>query len=827
MPALFSSKLKKAIGCVLLFLLFFSQGSFASGSSVGFLEANDLRGDSRRCQEARAAYPHIDQCDLNANSPANVGNALMQAGDHAAGRALSRSVIRSLMVQAQNSFRSQFAAAAWLGGENPQARRSQVLQRAMREAEAKCGNAQPENFASDFAQIKNGLDSMDQRGAVRELGLEAVPQEHLDFSQEFIQKRMLIAWIEMNRIDRFLTDRALSNEQKQALRSRQARIRETYPMIAAAPEAYTLRQLARAHYPEVFSTDSTAAHPELDRILFPGADNRFEQVNPGNQRRQGNEGLVNQILSQPLVPQIKDELLSAMRTSLSQSLRSIGELCQLDPCQSLNLSLPMTQTVLNTMSAPPATDMRSAGFRAACSCRLGTRTEYVSGTTQLYLAGATLGGIVLCPFTFGVGCYGAAAASAGLAGAAAANTYGAIQDARHLAPLARTVAALPGLTDQERNRILTEANQASGRVIAGVAETAVGGLTLGPAVRSGARILSDPDTFRPIARSTMNGDDLARSAARQREELDQMGVGYRPDPDVITSVGGDVRYYPDNIRYTPGAQAGHHYGEILRIERLPPSVSGANLRTPALQHPEMAREIERLKEMGVDVVVDTSLRGSSTGAYFWSHTNVIAIRPNSTWQTFRHEVQHAEFDRFIAPRLSSLREAVTVEGRSAREVLSMRGNAAYTDREIRRLESLIRNQHATRGIDESLATGRELDELGWRRYVPILDRGARTYGATHRVDSLRELRDRGIELTQIQRQNLMAGRATLVMSHAYDVGGPAAGVVGVPTVLYQSSDGIIQVYRDVAAYFNERTGDILVQTPDGRVIRQTLPLNQR
>jgi hypothetical protein len=690
----------------------------------------------------------------------------------------------------------------------------------MNEAETKCGNAQPENFAGDFAQIKDGLEAMDQEAAVRELGLASLAPSHLDFSREFILKRMLIAWIEMNRIDRFLTDRPLTNEQKEALRARRARIRETYPMIAAAPDSYSLRQLAAAHYAGVSSADSTASHPEFDRILFPGPNNQFENVAPGQQRRQGNEGLVNEILSRPLPAQVKEELQSAMRTSLSQSLKSIGELCQLDACQAMNVSLPMTQTVLNSMTAPPAVDMRSAGFRAVCSCQLGRQTEYISGTTQLVLAGATLGGIVLCPFSFGVGCYGAAAASAALAGAAAANTYGAIQDAQDLAPLARAVAALPGLNDADRNRILVESNQATGRVIAGVAETAVGGLTLAPAARAGVRTMNSAESFRPIARSTMNGDDLARSAAEQRAELRQMGVGFRSDPRTITQVEGDVRYFPDNIRYSPGAQAGSHYGEILRIESLPAPVGRGTPRTTALQHPEMAQEIERLRAMGVDVVVDTSLRGSSTGAYFWQHTNVIALRPNSTWQTFRHEVQHAEFNRFVAPRLESLRETVAVEGRSAREVLSARGNAAYTDREIERLESLIRNQHATRGIDESLATGRELDEMGWRRYMPLMNGGARNYGATHRVDSLMELRDHGVELTQVQRRSLAAGRATLVMSTAYDVAGPAAGVVGVPVVVYQASNGAIQIYRDVTAYYNQRTGDLIVRTPDGRVLSQ-------
>lgn len=775
-------------------------------------EAEDLIGSGPTCKSKKDNYPEIGNCGLRKSSIEPIRDLQITLIRNE-GTRFAQDLKKDYFSKIRSSLVSQYAAATWLGKANPlDGKDSRYLKKAIESASQKCDG----ESTNQFRDIKSEIEKIDP---LAELGLKKIPQDHLEKSRDFFLKRMLIAWVDLNRIERFLTDRPIGKEEKQKLRERQRKIRETYPLVASSNDAYSLRQLAKVYYGQIFDQDSTKSHPQIDQILFPDDKNSYSLIEPGKQIRQGNEAMINLILQSPINPKVEAEIQSLMTSSISKSFESVGAFCELNPCQTMQLDLNTTAKKMNQL--PQGNSVVS---KAACSCNLMTPTEYVGSGKQLLMAGAAIGGLVLCPFTFGIGCYGSAAAGAALALSSAANTYGAIKDHNQMEPLVRTVMSLPGLSEDERKKILTDDNEVTGRVLGGVAGTALGGVP-GPALlRRGTNILTSAEAFRPIAKATVNGEKLLKSTSSQIEELNKMGVKFKKDTGGITSVEGDVKWWPDNVKYSKGNLPEEHYGDILKVTQLPPPSQGAGLMSNAFKHPEMAEYLKKMDEMGIDLVVDTSLRGTGTGAYYWGRTNVIALRPDSSWQTFLHEFQHAQFDAFIRPKMGMLKDAVQVEGRSIKDVLPRNVVNEYGEKEIARLEKLLRQGHTERGINETMSTSRELDALGWKQYIPGVG-SPRSYGATHRVNSLAELKESGVSLTETQSKSLMKGRAEVILSYAYDIGGAVGGIAATPIVVIKSASGAFELYRNINMIYNQKTGDVIVQTPDGRTIRTSYEKN--
>ncbi|MBK7891058.1 MAG: hypothetical protein IPJ84_09505 [Bdellovibrionales bacterium] len=770
------------------------------------LKADDLVGSGPMCQAAKYSDPEIRDCDLRKSSLEPLRNlqvGLMQNE----GARFAQDLRRDYFSNVRSSLLSQYAAAAWLGRGNPlNEKNNGLLTRSIEAASRKCTG----ESAAPFSEITHEIERIDP---LAELGLKKVPQDHIDRSRNFVLKRMLIAWVEVNRIERFLSDRPISKEEKQSLRNRLRRIRETYPLVAGSNEGYSLRQLAEVYYGQVFNQDSTASHPQIDQILFPDEQNSYSSIVPGTQTRQGNEAMVNLILQNPLHPKVEAEMQSLMASSISKSFDSVGALCELNPCQTMQLDLEATARKLNQLPS----GKREIASRAACSCSLMTPTEYVASGKQLLMVGGAIGGLVLCPFTFGIGCYGSAVAGAALALSSAANTYGAIKDHSQIEPLVRTVMSLPGLSEDEKRKILMDDNEITGRVLGGVAGTLIGGVP-GPAlVKRGTKVLTDPEAFRPIAKATVTGEKLLQSSSKQIDELAKSGATFeRASGDKMTYLEGGVKYNWDTVKY---ASTESSYGELLVIKSLPKPALKGSLNTNALSHPQMADYLKKMDELGLNLVVDTSLREINVGAYYWAKTRVIALRPESTWQTFLHEFQHAQFDAFILPRIKALREAVQVEGKSLRDVLPSKLIAEYGEKEVGRLEKLLRNGNANTGIAETMSTARELDALGWRQFLPGPAQGPRIYGAKHRVDSLEQIKAAGLDLTESQSREVLKGRAVVVLSHGYNYLAGFGGLAAVPYVVVKSAPDVVEIIRDVRMIYNSKTGDVIVQTPDGKIIR--------
>lgn len=765
-------------------------------------EGRDLEGNSPICEQRRQYFPEIGQCDLRSEPTSAIRNVQVELIQREGSRFAS-DLKTDYFSKIESALVSQYAAVAWLAKENPlSSKDGRFISKAIEEASQKC-------TGKDRYQIENIKSKIKAVNPLTDLKLDNIPKEHLDRSREFIQKRMMIAWIESNRIERFLTDRPISKEEKEKLKKRRQMIRQTYPLVSTSYDGYLLRQIAKVHYGQVFDADSTQSHPQIDKILFPDSEGKYSVVEPGKQTRLGNEGMLNQILSKPIHPQVEAEINSLMASSLKNSFESVGAFCSLNPCQTMQLDLETTAQKISQKE-----EGGDVALAAACSCKLMSPTEYVGTGKQLVMAGATLGGLVLCPFTFGIGCYVSAAGAAGLAVSSVANTYGAIKDRNELAPLVKTVLALPGLSDEERQKILKEENENTGRIMGGVAGTLVGGVPSVAIVKQGTKILTSAEAFRPYAKTVAKGDVLLKAAKDQTETLKKMGLEFERQPGGMTLVESDVRYFSHNVDYSKGNLGENYYGEVFKVTKLPPKSKKASLSTNAFEHPEMADYLKKLDEMGIDLVVDTtlSLRGSRFSAYY-SPGNSIALNPSSSWQTFLHEFQHAQFYEFIAPRFSSLERAVQVEGRSLKSVLSQRAIQEYGEREISRLQKLLSEGHTQLATNESMSVGRELDALGWRRYLPTAS-GTRTYATNYRVNSLAELEKSGISLTAAQAKALNEGRAEVVVAKAYEIG----SAIAAPLVIYKGTSGAIEVVRNINMIYNKNSGEVVVQTPEGRTI---------
>ncbi len=329
-----------------------------------------------------------------------------------------------------------------------------------------------------------------------------------------------------------------------------------------------------------------------------------------------------------------------------------------------------------------------------------------------------------------------------------------------------------------------------------------------------------PDQFAPLGQAPVTTHaQLSATAEAQRLELQRMGVGFR-DTGEPTYARSSVEWGWGVVRIEGEAAQGlaHPTGQVLQITALPPAVARGTYRTPALLHPEMAAEMARLEQMGVRVVVDTSLPHTAAGAIYSPGTRSVTIRPDSDWRIFQHEVQHADFDTYLGRghRFTQTRSAVINEGRSLREILPAEALSRYSPRELQLIERMLREHYSMSGINETLSTNRELALMGWRRVT--WDQSAiaiRRYGLNHRVDHIAQRAAAGIPLSETEKRILRSGQiqarilniADGARRAAPDVarGGAIGGAVGGTALL--------------TLIYNEDAREMLGLTSDGRFVR--------
>ena len=439
-------------------------------------DPNQLIGNSAFCSQQKLQVSALCRRD---DSPMPELGGVQQIGNASKGLNFSTSLKSKYVRRIRSSLKPQYAAVMWFGDTNPTSgSQGQRLINSMNLAQEKCKSSDGEIFP----KLKSDLENIDP---LKELGFQNSSADEQQKSKEMFLKRMTIAWMELSRIEKNL-ERPLTKQRKNELKIKAAKIRDTYPVITTAHGSFSLRQVVNAQYSTMDMLGNDKEHPDINKILFADEQGKYSEIKAGTQVRSGIEGQVNQILSQPLSPQVKKEVLDLMRSSLKNSFESVGAFCELNSCQLMQLSLNKTANQINNLYI----DNAKVAAKAICDCNLMATTEYVGGGIQLALAGATIGGLVLCPFTFGAGCYAATAAGAALTGIAVANTYGAISDSQKFDPVYRTGSGLPGLSNEDRRRIQKTDNNNAGRIMLGSAELALGAVPIIGLATKGKRTLT-------------------------------------------------------------------------------------------------------------------------------------------------------------------------------------------------------------------------------------------------------------------------------------------------------------------------------------------------
>jgi hypothetical protein len=327
--------------------------------------------------------------------------------------------------------------------------------------------------------------------------------------------------------------------------------------------------------------------------------------------------------------------------------------------------------------------------------------------------------------------------------------------------------------------------------------------------------------FKPInAPSSVSVKNVAAQTASDIKSLDKMGVKFRPSNDPTCLDGNVNTWNKTKLETSPGQKP--DYGKVLTIDELPPPGTATGPSTNALLHPEMAAYKAKLEQMGYRLTVDTSTPFTGAGAYQWSYTKVVSLRPDSTWQTFLHEFQHAEFSHYLEGGFSRL-EASVANGGTVRGLMSPQMVQTLGADKVQRLQTLLEKGLPELAINETLSVEAELRVMGFRRYIPLVGTGTEKYALRHQITELNKIAESGGTLSTAQSKTLSQAKTRYAALLAYDTGGPAAaaGALGATEIgalkLYQKNGD-----KDPNSYLQivyDDRGNVLGQRQDGSWIK--------
>jgi hypothetical protein len=207
---------------------------------------------------------------------------------------------------------------------------------------------------------------------------------------------------------------------------------------------------------------------------------------------------------------------------------------------------------------------------------------------------------------------------------------------------------------------------------------------------------------------------------------------------------------------------------LYRITKLPVNKGSRSYDTPALLHPDMERDLARLKEIGVDVRLDPTLGISGIQAFFLndpSKYKVLHIKPDSPYHYFKHEAQHAEFDFLIKPKLDQARIAVA-EGKSLKSVFDEKEVATFGKEKVDRLENLLKRQNTDLAVDETMAVDAQIAQIGFVKVPSPTVVKNEIYGVWHQITGYREILNKGpMNATQTAEYEKTLKKFGLMMSY--------------------------------------------------------------
>lgn len=229
--------------------------------------------------------------------------------------------------------------------------------------------------------------------------------------------------------------------------------------------------------------------------------------------------------------------------------------------------------------------------------------------------------------------------------------------------------------------------------------------------------------------SVVYSEEIAHQTYAEKRQLKSMGVEFEEIP--LRPI------FSNRTRVTPTNYGEVHPGRILKITKVPPPYSSGSWLTPALFHPELADYRAKLENMGITLVVDTSMTFKHYAGYFSAQRKLLAIQPGATWGTFLHEFQHAEFEANIAPYFDRMVGTINA-GRNITDAVPKNVRKQLGEKKLQRLSELIRMGLPQLAVNETLSRDVELEAPGAWRYV-FFQPGVRKYALRHQITGLEDL----------------------------------------------------------------------------------------
>lgn len=136
--------------------------------------------------------------------------------------------------------------------------------------------------------------------------------------------------------------------------------------------------------------------------------------------------------------------------------------------------------------------------------------------------------------------------------------------------------------------------------------------------------------------------DLEDTQFEVEQLAHHLGIAYRPDPQSgltrIDQIVEETRW-----RGNP-PYALYRRNQLLEVQPPYPTKKATGPLVNAFEHPDFPALQKKLSEKGYRIVIDPTISspGSGLGGYFHGSQKVIALRPDSKWHTFLHEVEHFE-----------------------------------------------------------------------------------------------------------------------------------------------------------------------------------------
>ena len=327
-----------------------------------------------------------------------------------------------------------------------------------------------------------------------------------------------------------------------------------------------------------------------------------------------------------------------------------------------------------------------------------------------------------------------------------------------------------------------------------------------------------PITKRPVIKVT----ELRALEKKVVKQLDDLGVGHstiKRDPSSgvgLTTLEGNVKLWKSQALELTPFENKEFYGSLLKVEKLPTPGKATGPSTNAFLHPEMGVYKKKLEDLGYSLAVDTSLSTTGAEAYFWGYNKVLALNPKSNWQTFVHEFQHAEFNKYMYPRFSKLQSAVN-RGEKLEDILRLKVAKKLSPTKIKKLQALMEKQISENGINEILSVSKELEVLGFRKYIPGVGTRSRKYALRHQITDLQKLPKRNsiqeASLLEAKNEYKWLERYEQTLGFAIGTAGSAVAVVGTDKVMSERYNK--QIPENYLQIIYDEGDNILAQNRDG------------